>query len=59
MDSCSLDFGTSWRSVASFMPSPFTARERALGTLLVGGRVGPRAGLGDNGEVKILDVIGT
>jgi hypothetical protein len=37
----------------------FTVREKYRGTYSVGGWMGPRAGLADNGELKILDPIGT
>jgi hypothetical protein len=40
-----LDLGTRWRWVVSSLSGRFTPRERAPGTRLIGGSVGPSAGL--------------
>jgi hypothetical protein len=40
--------------LVSFTPCRFTPAERAPGTHWIGGWVSPRAGLEDNGEVKII-----
>jgi len=40
-----LDLCTRWRQVVSFMSQPLYPRERAPGTHMIGGWVGPRANL--------------
>jgi hypothetical protein len=54
LESGRIDLGTSWRWVFSFTPRQLYSRGRAHDTYWIGGRVGPRSGLDDAEERKIL-----